>query len=162
RDSETFVISYENEIPELAQKVTQRLADTMIDEFAKSSVSTAKQQADFLTAQESRSEQELEAANKSLATFLTQHPEFAVEAKGGSAFGPAGGQPGIAVGQAQPPMGMLASLPKDPAAMGDPQLAVLYRQKARLEGELRNNGAAPMVPGAPANASQIGQLTVAR
>src|SRR5262249_49087631 len=80
RDSETFVISYENESPETAQKVTQRLADTMIDEFTKSSMGTARQQADFLNAQEGRAAQELESANKALATFLTQHPEFAVEA----------------------------------------------------------------------------------
>jgi uncharacterized protein involved in exopolysaccharide biosynthesis len=160
RDSETFIISFENEGPELAQKVTQRMADTMIDEFTKSNVGTAKQQADFLMAQESRSEQELQNANKALAIFLTLHPEFAVEAKGGSAFGPTQA-PGAAGMQQQMPM-MMPSLPKDPAAMGDPQLGVLYRQKARLEAEMRNNaGGAPSAAG-PVNAGQVGQLTTAR
>src|SRR5262249_41409832 len=79
----------------------------------------------------------------------------------GSAFGTTNGQPGVAVGGAQPGVGMLASLPKDPAAMGDPQLGVLYRQKARLEAELRDNSGA-VVPGAPADGSRIGQLTSAR
>jgi len=160
RDSETFVISYENENPEMAQTVTQRLADTMIDEFTKSSMGTAKQQADFLTAQEARAERELEDANKALAVFLTHHPEFAVEAKGGSAFGPTQGAPGMMPQQAMP---VMPNLPKDPAAMGDPQLAVLYRQRARLEGEMRNaNAAAPTAPGAPPSAAQVGPLTAAR
>jgi uncharacterized protein involved in exopolysaccharide biosynthesis len=158
RDSETFVISFENESAELAQKVTQRLADTMIDEFTKSSVSSARQQTEFIAVQEARSEQELEGANKALATFLTVHPEFAVEAKGGSAFGPAG--PGAGA------MPFMPSLPKDPAAMGDPQLAVLFRQKARLEEEVRNGSgtpvAAPPAPGAAASAERIARLTAAR
>ena len=157
RDSETFVISFENESADLAQKVTQRLADTMIDEFTKSSVSSARQQTEFIAVQEARSEQELEGANKALATFLTVHPEFAVEAKGGSAFGPAG--PGAGA------MPFMPSLPKDPAAMGDPQLAVLFRQKARLEAEMRNGSGpstAPPAPGAAASTEGIARLTAAR
>lgn len=156
RDSETFVISFENESAELSQKVTQRLADTMIEEFTKSSVSTARQQSEFIGVQEARSERELETANKALATFLTVHPEFAVEAKGGSAFGPTPANPNA--------VPFMPSLPRDPAAMGDPQLAVLFRQKARLEAEMRNGSATPAPPptGPAAGSEAIGRLTLQR
>jgi uncharacterized protein involved in exopolysaccharide biosynthesis len=149
RDSETFVISYENEDGATAQKVTQRLADTMISEFTKSSVSTARQQAEFIGAQEARSEQELEAANKALATFLTVHPEFAVEAKGGGGFGTQPQNPNA--------VPFMPALPKDPAAMGDPELAVLFRQKARLEAEMKNNSGTPAA--SPAAGATQGEST---
>jgi len=65
-------------------------------------------------------------------------------------------------------MPMMPNMPKDSAlAMGDPQLGVLYRQKSRLEAEVRNNGqtpgaATPQTPGAPASADVIAKLTVQR
>jgi uncharacterized protein involved in exopolysaccharide biosynthesis len=157
RDSETYVISFENEVPDTAQGVTKSLADSMISEFTKSSLSAAQQEADFLGAQEKRSADELQNANKALATFLTLHPEFAVEAKT-TAFGPGTTSP------MQPAMPAMANAPAaNPLAMGDPQLGVLYRQKARLEAELRNNGASvPAAPGAPAGADAIAKLTIQR
>ncbi len=159
RDSETYVISFENEVPETAQNVTKALADSMVSEFTKSSLSAAQQEADFLGQQEKRSADELQASNKALATFLTLHPEFAVEAKT-TAFGPGAGSP------MQPTMPMMPNMPKDTAlTMGDGQLGVLYRQKARLEAELRNDGksaATPQAPGAPASADLLAKLTVQR
>ena len=43
-DASTFVISFEAEDPDLAQKVTQRLADTMIDEYTKGNLSAVTAQ----------------------------------------------------------------------------------------------------------------------
>ena len=123
RDSQTYVISFETEVPEVARQVTTSLADSMITEFTATTTSSAKQEADFLAKQESAGAANLENANKALATFLTVHPEFAVEAK--TAFGPGGGG------------GVAPAMPN--IQTGDRQLAVLMRQKARLEQELRNN-----------------------
>ena len=160
RDSETYVISFENEVPETAQVVAKALAESMITEFTKSSLGVAQQEAEFLGQQEKRSADELQAANKALATFLTLHPEFALEAKT-TAFGPGAGTP------MQPTMPLMPSMPANPAqAMGDPQLAALYRQKARLEAEQKNDGkagpAAQTPGGAPASPDLLAKLTVQR
>jgi uncharacterized protein involved in exopolysaccharide biosynthesis len=162
RDSETYVISFENDDPETAQKVTENLATSMINEFTKSSLGTAKQESEFLAHEEERSAGELEKANKDLATFLTMHPEFAVEAKT-TVYGAGAGIP------IQPAVPVMPNLPKDaPSASPaptDPQLQVLYRQKARLEAEIRNDTSSPApVPAAtgPANQELLARLTKQR
>ena len=90
RDSQTYVISFETEVPQVARDVTKSLADSMIADFTSTATNTAKQEADFLAKQEDAGAVNLENANKALATFLTLHPEFAVEGK--TAFGPGGGE----------------------------------------------------------------------
>ena len=148
RDSETFVISFEDEHQERTRAVTQRLADTMMAEFQRSSLSSSKQQAEFLASEQKRVETEVENASRALATFLAAHPEFAADPQLGG-FGP---RPG----------GAAAQLPGAPAgagggilprvaqggvnAQGDPQLYALYKQKARLEAELRGAAGAPSTP----------------
>jgi uncharacterized protein involved in exopolysaccharide biosynthesis len=156
RDSETYVISFENEDPEVTQNVTKALADSMIDEFTQNSANAVQAEASFLGKQERRSSDELEAANKSLATFLTLHPEFSLEAKT-TAFGAAAGAP------MQPAVPLMPNMPKDPS-MGDPQLGALYRQKARLEAEQKmdGTGAQGAQPAAPTGADAIARLTMAR
>ncbi len=156
RDSETYVISFENEDPEVTQNVTKALADSMIDEFTQNSANAVQAEATFLGKQERRSADELEAANKSLATFLTLHPEFSLEAKT-TAFGTTAGAP------MQPAVPMMPNMPKDPS-MGDPQLGALYRQKARLEAEQKmdGTGAQGAQPAAPTGADAIARLTMAR
>jgi capsular polysaccharide biosynthesis protein len=164
RDSETFIISFESDKPDTARQVTESLANSMIKEFANSNISAAKQEVDFLSKQEQRSADDFERANKDLATFLTEHPEFAVEAKT-TGFG--GGTPAGTGMAATPPPGMtLPAMPKDPSLM-DPQIAVLYRQKARLEAELRNDTAAGADSAtaptpAPSGVDAITKLTVQR
>jgi capsular polysaccharide biosynthesis protein len=154
RDSETFVISFEDEEPDRTRAVTQKLAESTMDEFRKGNLSSSKQQAEFLGAEEKRAEEALETANRQLATFLAAHPEFAAETRQG-AFGAA---PGVsaAPGMVPPP-----TAPGIVAAQHsvDPQLASLYRQKARLETELR--GRAAQASGLPVNDS-VQNLTKAR
>ncbi len=168
RDSETYVISFENEVPETAQEVAKALADSMISEFTKSSLGTAQQEAEFLGEQEKRSADELQASNKALATFLTLHPEFALEAKT-TAFGPGAGNPMQPIQPTVPLMPGNAANAANVAAnaasaTGDPQLAALYRQKARLEAEAKNDSkAAPVAqPAGVAGPDAIARLTVAR
>ncbi len=153
RDSETFVISFEDENQERVKEITQRLADTMIDDFKKGNLSTSKQQTEFLQAEEQRSEEELEAANRALATFLSQHPEFASET-GNSPFTPGGA--------ARPGAGPFPA-GGNAGGGGDAQLATLLRQKARLESEIRAAQTQPGTPQPPPppNAS-VQELTRAR
>ncbi|WP_394843234.1 hypothetical protein LZC95_40060 [Pendulispora brunnea] len=149
RDSETFVISFEDEDADRTRAVTQRLAESTMEEFRKGNLSTSKQQAEFLSVEEKRAEEALETANRQLATFLAAHPEFAAETRQGGLAGQAGAGFGAAV-QAPPLMpGIVAAQHST-----DPQLASLYRQKARLENEMRaraNPGAAPTVNDSVAN-----------
>jgi hypothetical protein len=144
-DSTTFVISFDaEEDPELAQKVTQRLADTMIDEYTKGNLSAVTANEAFLSAEEARSERELEAANKAFAKFLAAHPEFAQEMKKGGGTTPgAGGTSPIVM----------------PTAVnsGDPQLEALKRQRARIEAEIKavQTGAPAPVVGTPAQEARL-------
>ena len=86
------VISFENNVPDIARQVTEALSESMINEFTSANVNATKQEAEFLAKQEQRSGVDFENANKALATFITVHPEFAVETKM-SAFGVAGSCP---------------------------------------------------------------------
>lgn len=140
RDSETFVISFEDTDAERARAVTQRLAESTMDEFKKNNLDTSKQQADFLTAEEKHAEEQLETANRELATFLAQHPEFAADTRVVAGFGgPSVGGAG-AGGPGAPPAGAL--MPAMAPHNTDPALASLFRQKQRLEQESHAGGAA--------------------
>ena len=145
-DSSTFVISFDAEDPALAQQVTQRLADTMIDEYTKGNLSAVVAQEQFLSNEESRSLHDLEAANKAFAKFLAAHPEFAQEMKRGvgAGAGAAAGTPGSIV---MPPQ----------VNSGDPQLEALRRQRARIEAEIRavQTGAPPPLVGTPAQEARL-------
>jgi hypothetical protein len=143
-DASTFVISFESEDPEVAQKVTQRLADTMIDEYTKGNLSAVTAQEQFLANEEARSEAELEAANKAFAKFLAAHPEFAQEMKKGGGVTPGtGGSSPIVMPTA--------------VQSGDPQLEALKRQRARIEAEIKavQTGAPPPLVGTPGQEARL-------
>lgn len=130
KESDTFEVSFEDESADVAQSVAERLAETMIEEFTGANLSQTKQQADFLTQEETRAEDELETANEELATFVAAHPEFAAEAK--LATGPN-------TPSAIPSPGVVSG-----GAPADPQLLTLRRLRARLEAEMQST-----TPGAP-------------
>lgn len=153
RDSETFVISFEDEDPDRARVITQRLAETTMDDFKRANMNTSQQQADFLSGELARAEQGVEEANRALASFLASHPEFASDAMN-SPFSPRG-QGGAGAG-AMPPTGAMPA-PNVPTST-DPQLATLYRQKARLEADLKAAGQVK----APAANESLASLTRAR
>jgi hypothetical protein len=141
-----YVLSFEAGDPQVAQRVTQYLADTLIADFAASDVTDLQRPADFLAEEERGSLAGLESATRALTVFLAAHPEFALEAKqaatgsfgsfgaGGAAgaVGPAGATPGIPL------------MPKLTAstAPSDPELAALLRERSRLEGARTAAGAA--------------------
>lgn len=142
KDSDRFVISFENDSPEMAKKVAQRLAETLVDEYGKESLSVVTQQVQFLSDQESKLLTELETANRELTQFLASHPEFAAEMKKAGGMAP---QMGLAGGT--PTAGGAA-----PVVMsGDPALNALQRQRQRIEAQLKalqsgGAGAAPVPP----------------
>ncbi len=144
KDSERYVISFEHQVPETAQKISQRLAETLVEEFGKENLSQIKQQVAFLTEQETKLSTELETANRELTTFLAAHPEFAAELKKSGGVAPG---PGMAV-----PGGATPGIPFPGAGVtSDPQINALLRQKARINQQLQSmqsggNGPGPIPP----------------
>lgn len=124
RDSDMFVISFQSQDRDLAQRVTAYLAESMIDEFVRDNVNRARIARDFLADEEKRAEQELEDKGRALAAFLANHPQFAWDPTRGFPSGPA----------QVPSMG--APLGGSGKTSSDPELSTLQRERARLEEKL--------------------------
>jgi hypothetical protein len=132
-----YVISFDGDSQDQVYEVTQYLADSLIDDYAAGDLQDLMREAEFLAQQEQASLSGLDDATKALTEFLATHPEFAIEAQQAAAtpFGPS-------------PMAGLPFLPRSSrhaapaAAPSDPELAALWRQRTRLEGEARNASAA--------------------
>lgn len=139
KDAERFVVSFENTDPELARKVTQRLGESVVEEFGKEALNGVRQQVEFLTDQETKLLTDLDNANRELTTFLAAHPEFAAEMKkGGGAMQPGGGI-------AAPPANVNGA-PIVLQTSSDPATQALLRQRQRIESQLKaiqSGGAAP-------------------
>lgn len=76
RTADSFVISFSYEDPAIAQRVTARLTDLMIDEYQRQTLDTATLTRDFLQRELAETNRHVEEANRALATFLAQHPQF--------------------------------------------------------------------------------------
>ncbi len=158
RDSETFVISFEDEDQDRVKAITQRLADSTIEDYRKGNLSSTKTQEEFLALEEKRANDEVERANHALATFLAAHPEFAADTlnspftpgRGAGATGPGAGGGGV----------VMPNVPVTPQP-GDGALNSLMRQKARLEAEIRGAAQGGAVP-PPAVNESVATLTKAR
>lgn len=122
RDSDMFVVSFQSEDRDLAQQITARLAESMIEEFVRDHVSRTQAARNFLADEEKRAELELEEKGRALAEFLSDNPQFA--------WDPTRGFPATG---AAPTMG---ALPLPSNVISDPELASLQREKARLEERL--------------------------
>lgn len=132
-----FVISYDGSDPDTVQRVTQYLSESLVSEYAAGGVEDLSRQADFLSLEENRSLRGLEDSTRDLTLFLAAHPEFAVEAK--QAATPFGPSPAAGIP-------LMPKMTKEEEAVADPELAALYRERARLEGEVRGAGSAVGVP----------------
>jgi hypothetical protein len=134
-----YVLSFDGDDADTVQRVTQYLASTLIDDYAGGDLDDQRREADFLAGEEQRSLVTLEEATRALTIFLAAHPEFALEAKQAAAtpFGPspAAGIP------------LMPKVPRDGQYGSDPELASLYRERARLEAEARAAVAAQSAPG---------------
>jgi Mrp family chromosome partitioning ATPase len=123
RDSDTFLISFQSEDPAIAQKVTARLADSMIEDFVADSLDRAVTTRDFLAKEEQEAEQDLDQKGRELAAFVARYPQFAWDPT--KTQGPLG---------VEIPKGTIA--PSGVPPTSDPALASLYKERARLEAAL--------------------------
>lgn len=113
RATDTFSISYKGKDPKVVAKVTERLADSLIEENQRLRIEQARVQSEFIGAEKARAEGDLKAKELEIAKFLAEHPEFALDENG---FGKEG-----------------ASIRAQAASdkEGDPALRALERQAAR-------------------------------
>jgi uncharacterized protein involved in exopolysaccharide biosynthesis len=126
--TDTFSISYKGKDPKLVQKVTERLADSLIEENQRIRIEQSRTQSEFMSAEKTRSEEDLKAKELELAKFLAEHPEFALD----QAMGKEGAS-------------IRAQAQADKA--GDPALLALERQAQRNRAVL--TGATPTPVAAP-------------
>lgn len=133
REGDTFEISFESNNRELAQEVTKRLAEVILQEASTRRSEQAKTLKEFLDAESDRNEIELKNKEADLAKFLAIHPEFArittsdVHSASATA-GTAGGSGALS---------------------GDPVLAALEWKASRIDRQLKAGAGAAVDP-APA------------
>lgn len=120
RSTDTFSISFRGPDPDEAQRVTARLAQTLIEENQRLRVEQAKVQTEFLAAEKNRAESELKIKEQQLAQFLSEHPEFALDQNASAS--------GVAVRARE------REAAKD--GLRDSSLDALRRQSLRLEAAI--------------------------
>jgi len=76
---DTFKIAFEAESPDLAQNVTARLAELVSEEDSRLRKTQARVTQDFFVAEKVRTETQLNDAEHELASFMAQHPRFAID-----------------------------------------------------------------------------------
>jgi uncharacterized protein involved in exopolysaccharide biosynthesis len=76
---DTFVIAFKGESPEQARAVTERLAQSLIDDDALRRRDQLRRQREFLRAEQIRAKGVLEKAERDVAQFLADHPELALD-----------------------------------------------------------------------------------
>lgn len=139
---DSFAITYESDDPERSFAVTQRLAESLIEQAVKYRQQGALSTQTFLKAQAARTKKELDDREQALAEFLAIHPEFAQDI-----LMPGGGTAGASIramefkNKGQPrragPVG-----PRLP-----PAIEALQRQRARIAARLEDKPApAPAAP----------------
>ena len=171
RDGGTYVVSFDStegdgqNTQDLVRDVTQYLAEQLIEEYATGNLGDLKMRADFLQKEQSKAEADLEQATQLLTVFLSQHPEFAMEAKQAAASNPFGLPPNPAMGiplmPRQAPDKSRPAPTMDPALAAlygsDAQLGALYRQRARLDAELKSSTPATNTP-VPVSTASVAAL----
>jgi capsular polysaccharide biosynthesis protein len=77
---DTFSIAFEGTSPSQAQRITTRLAQLVIDEDAGLRKKQASVARDFLVSEKGKTETKLRGAEQELASFMAEHPRFALDA----------------------------------------------------------------------------------
>lgn len=135
RSTDTFAIAYKGPDPEQVQRVTARLAQTLIEENQRLRVEQAKVQTEFLAAEKTRAETELKSKERQLAQFLSEHPEFALDQNASAS--------GVAVRARE------REAAKD--GMRDSSLDALRRQSMRLDAAISGETSVYATSDAPAD-----------
>lgn len=134
RGGNTFRISYRGRTPKEAQQVTASLADLLLDWEKDIQLEAVTITREFFTAERERADLELSGAEYVLAQFLSEHPEFALEAKAAAAS-----EGGTTVGTSIRAEALSNSAaanrpePRPPRVASSPELRALQRQRDRLK-----------------------------
>jgi Mrp family chromosome partitioning ATPase len=144
-NSDTFVVSFANDDPVVAQRVTARLAELVIQDYERESLDTASLTRDLLRKELTEADHKVEEASRALATFLAQHPQFTWGTESPYATMPVPGLPLLAVPASPLAAGAAA---RSPSPSADPEAAAIEARLARIEVEL----APPAPPGAASSA----------
>ncbi|MDX2051544.1 MAG: hypothetical protein SFV15_04075 [Polyangiaceae bacterium] len=134
RDGKMLVINFRGSDPDAVQKVGERLVADIIEQPGEYAQEQADATKAFLQKQFNEVAAELRAKEKELATFLTQHPEFALD--------------DVALGRGQVGATIRVAEKKGDKTQGNPRLGELRRQAARLGAQLQDPGAPAAVPAA--------------
>lgn len=121
RDGDTFEIAFVGSTPEQAQEVTRRLADCIVKEAESRRSDSAKTLKEFLDAESTRNQADLNKREAELAKFVAAHHEFTPRLQG-IAPQPTTTAPG---GGVAPPSNV------------DPVLASLEARAARIDRQLK-------------------------
>jgi len=141
RESGRYVVSFDMtevdgaDTRDIVRDVTQFLADSIAEDYVGGSISELRTDAVFLAKEVTAASGEIDAAVKAVTKFLAQHPEFATDL-------PQGANLGISA-VAKKPTG---AFPDSVPTSSDPVLAALFRQRARLEADLKNTSKAVAAP----------------
>jgi uncharacterized protein involved in exopolysaccharide biosynthesis len=129
RGTSMFNISYLSADPDEAQKVAVMLVDILLEEDERVRREQASATMNFLLEQKAKINKELDKRQRELATFLAEHPEFALDATPGGATAP-----GASIRAQAQAKGGQASLPLPDNI--DPRLLALERQRRRIRDRL--------------------------
>ncbi|HEY3352835.1 MAG TPA: GNVR domain-containing protein [Polyangia bacterium] len=129
KGGDTFWVSYEYRDPKITQQVTQRLADTFIEETAKEAVDRSRLTLEFVQTESAKAKAELDRSTSELARFYEQHPEL-VPASGADPRAPGAAVAAITKAAAK------AKRPRYVIKGASPELRALLAEKGRLEAQL--------------------------
>ncbi len=129
-DGDTFSISYMADNPRVAQAVTAKIVDMLIEQNTRMRAEQAEITREFLDSERRRTEEALRLKEIELARFLAKHPEFAQEPAAGAASGAAVRATATKAGRTE--------------AAGDSALSALRREEARLRQQIANPSAVQM------------------
>ena len=126
REGDTFEIAFESGSRELAQEVTKRLAEVIVQDAATRRAEQAKTLKEFLDAESARNQIELKIKEGELAKFLALHPDFA--------------RPTASDVHSPLPT---APAPASGVTSGDPMLAALEWKASRIDRQLKAGSGQP-------------------
>jgi uncharacterized protein involved in exopolysaccharide biosynthesis len=130
REGYTFRVSYDGESRDLAKDVLTRLTASVVEEDGKRRNQDAEEARRFLDTERKQADEDLKQKEKTLAEFLTRHPQLAAEA-GAATTG-----------------GLIRAADRDRmGASGGGEVASLELQAAQLEESLAAAGAPRTIGG---------------
>jgi Mrp family chromosome partitioning ATPase len=139
RTQDTFVLSFTHQDPVMAQKVTARLAEVMIEDYSRDSLDAASLTHDFMKRELVEANKSVEDASRALARFLARNPQF-TWGLNDSPYAPTTPQPAAGL-----PLRRPAVVQNGPPP--DPVIVQLNQRLAQIDAELA--GAKPGAAAAP-------------